>query len=109
MKKVQDKKFLKFVKNTIDDLIKTLPLTNEMIMYLKEIYNEKELTIINVQSLYIIIETRKENMEYIKSIQDLGTFKIINKEHKYMESFINKYFKYEKLLSGLETISIKDI
>lgn len=107
---VKDKKFLSCVKNTFVDLLRNNNQNLEMISYLKEIYNKKELTIINRQAIFLVIEVRKEMFDYIKLIQDKKSFKIINKEHKYMENFINKYFEYNEYPnSTLRSVTFKNL
>lgn len=91
---VKDKKFLKCVRNTIQDLIQHKQKEINIIGKLKEIYNNQELTLFNREAIYLIIKVRKENLNFIKLIQDRESFNIVNKEHKYMEKFLNKYFSY---------------
>lgn len=108
--KITDRKFLKYVKNTKNDLLQNPFSEAEVINCLKEIYNKKEITLFTVQYLYIIIEARKENFNYIKSIQDKESFEIVNKEHRYLEKFLNRYFTYSKCpITGLESVSIKEL
>lgn len=103
---VKDKKFLKYVRNTIQDLMQHKQKEINIIGKLKEIYSNQELTLFNRESIYLIIKVRKENLNFIKSIQDRESFNIVNKEHKYMEKFLNKYFKYNVCpITGLCSIT----
>ncbi len=91
---IKSNKFLKYVKNTIEDLNKN---NYDEIEFLYNIYNTKALTLQNAETLYTIIHIRKQNLEYAKTMQDEYSFVLINKEHRYMEKYLNKYFKFDVL------------
>lgn len=86
------RKFLALVKNTRKDLLQYSSINEDIIGALSEIIETKKLSLINVSKIIEIIEARKTNLEYIRSIQDKYSFDLVNEEHKYMENFINKHF-----------------
>ena len=94
-----DKKFFKCISNTIDDF-KKMTSTNEtedLLEALIELNNTRLLTHWSALQLYLLIQIRMENMEYIKVNQDYQTFKTVNKEHSYINKIINKYFSFEEM------------
>lgn len=93
----KSRKFLALVKNTIDDLLQIESSPISILEQLQNIVNTKTLTLLNVQGLFRIIETRKEQMNFIKLIQDSYSFNLINEEHIYMENFISQYFNFQNL------------
>ncbi|WP_323591055.1 hypothetical protein [Aliarcobacter butzleri] len=93
----KSRKFLALVKNTIDDLLQIESSPIGILEQLQNIVNTKTLTLLNVQGLFRIIETRKEQMNCIKLIQDSYSFNLINEEHIYMENFISQYFNFQNL------------
>lgn len=93
----KSRKFLALVKNTIDDLLQIESSPISILEQLQNIVNTKTLTLLNVQGLFRIIETRKEQMNFIKLIQDSSSFNLINEEHIYMENFISQYFNFQNL------------
>lgn len=104
----KSRKFLALVKNTIDDLSQIEPSQNSILEQLQDIVTTKTLTLLNVQALYKVIETRKEKRDFIRLIQDSYSFNLINEEHIYMENFISQYFNFENLGCGsFYSISLK--
>ena len=97
MNNKKSRKFLALVKNTIDDLLQIESSPISILEQLQNIVNTKTLTLLNVQGLFRIIETRKEQMNFIKLIQDSYSFNLINEEHIYMENFISQYFNFQNL------------
>lgn len=93
----KSRKFLALVKNTIDDLLQIESSPISILEQLQNIVTTKTLTLLNVQGLFRIIETRKEQMNFIKLIQDSYSFNLINEEHIYMENFISQYFNFQNL------------
>lgn len=86
---IPTKRFLKCVKNTINDL----KVQNyEDIKYLREIVRTNNVNLTSAMTLYEIIEIRKKNYHLIASLQDKESFKIVNKEHRDMEKFLNAHF-----------------
>ncbi len=99
---IKDKKFLKCIRNTIEDL----KYNNvEELDGLKYIYQTRTLTILSVSSLYIILKTRELHIDFTKQNQDKHSFKIINKEHAYMKRTIERYFDIGDMGSTTEHIS----
>ncbi len=96
----KSRKFLALVKNTIDDLLQIESLPISILEQLQNIVNTKTLTLLNVQELYKVIETRKEKKDFIRLIQDSYSFNLINEEHIYMENFISQYFNFQNLDSN---------
>lgn len=62
----KSRKFLALVKNTIDDLLQIESSPISILEQLQNIVTTKTLTLLNVQGLFRIIETRKEQMNFIK-------------------------------------------
>lgn len=83
------KRFLKCIKNTINDL---KVQSYEDINILKEIVSTNNVNLISATTVYEIIEVRKKNIDFIASMQDKQSFKIINREHRDMELFLNAHF-----------------
>lgn len=104
----KSRKFLALVKNTIDDLSQIEPSQNSILEQLQDIVTTKTLTLLNVQGLYRVIETRKGKRDLIRLIQDSYSFNLINKEHIYMENFISQYFNFQNLgCDSFYSISLK--
>lgn len=101
--KINNKRFLKYVKNTIKDLKQN---TGCDLTKLLDIYNSKELKLTNISGLYEVIYIRKHNYEYIKTTQDRDTFNLINNEHIFMENYFNKNFKYEILFKNSDNLFV---
>ena len=99
---IKDKKFLKFIRNTIEDLEYK---NTEEVAGLKHILKTGTLTLLNVTLLYSILKTRELHMDFIKQIQDKHSFKIVNKEHAYMKSIIERYFDIDDMGSTPFNIS----
>jgi len=84
-------RFLEIIENTYNDL--RTQYNQEDLYFLTHILDKKFINVLHAKDLYDLIESRKNNIKFIKKNQDRKTFKIINKEHKYLEYFLNKYFK----------------
>lgn len=93
----KSRKFISIVKNTIEDLKQNVECDMEVLSYLKDIVKTKSLTLINVQGLYQVIESRKLNLDYIRLIQDKYSFDLVNEEHRYIEKFLSQYFDSSNL------------
>lgn len=91
----KSRKFLKLVENTKNDIVQNSSYDKDIVDNLITIYKEKTLSLIGVSGLYQIIEIRKQNIDYIRQIQDNYSFNLVNEEHKYMENFIKKYFEWK--------------
>ena len=100
----KSRKFVALVKNTKNDFLQNSTINEDIVDALSEVIDTKRLSIISASKIIQIIETRKDNLEYIRDIQDNYSFELVNEEHRYMENFINKYFK----VSGEDTHNIKD-
>lgn len=98
----KSRKFIAIVKNTIEDLKQNVKWDMEVLSYLEDIVKTKSLTLINVQVLYQVIESRKLNFDYIRLIQDKYSFDLVNEEHRYIEKFLSQYFDS----SNLEVLDI---
>lgn len=68
-----------------------------MIEGLKDIVHNKRLTLLNVQGIYSIIDSRKNTIDYISKIQDKYSFDLVNQEHRYMENFLSQYIDNSNL------------
>jgi hypothetical protein len=101
---IKDKQFWKCVRNTRDDFIDSEE--QRYIKSLTRLLKDRCLTVVNIQDLVLIIDARKRNLEYARSLQDTYSFNVVNKEHKIMSAIINKYFLIEDV-GGLITISYK--
>jgi len=91
---IPTKRFLKCVKNTINDLKEQ---NYEGIKHLREIIRTKQVNLISATALYEILELRKEYAYLIVSEQGKHDFKIVNKEHNDIELFLDAHF-----INGLE-------
>jgi len=95
--------FIEIIKNTIIDF-ENLSSNNEEIETLQNIINSDNVNLYSSYCVYNILDLRKMNLKTVKKLQDKETFKIINKEHKYLRSFLDKYFinniKYLKHSEG---------
>lgn len=109
--KINSNRFLKYVKNTIEDL-EIQGVDFQQLKGLRDIYKSKELKLTNVSDLYEVIYIRKQNYEYIKSFQDKYSFDLINNEHRFMEQYLDKNFKYEVILNDgdrlFASVSLKE-
>jgi hypothetical protein len=113
--KVIDKKFLKFIKNTLKDCIPLEVNSHEVVDLnndLRNILNEKRLELINISKLYPYLHNQIEIYNELVSTKNLysrdylDTCKTLNKEHIYLYSFISRYFKLEEQF-GFYSISKK--
>ncbi len=103
--------FLELVKNTLEDFQKQ-SFQSEETRALQEIYMTKKVDLLTATCLYTIIENRKSNISFVKKNQDKATFKLINKEHKYMENFLNRFFINNLEIIGSHItgfVSVKDM
>jgi hypothetical protein len=91
---IPTKKFIRYVKNTINDL---KGQRYENIKFLRELIRTNNVSLFGAVTLYEIIEIRKEHIQYIAKVQDKQSFNIVNKEHYYMEKFLDAHF-----INGLE-------
>jgi len=101
----KSRKFLKIIENTLEDF--KIQNSEEGILMLGQILETKSLTLLSVGYLYQLLESRKENFDFIKQIQDQESFEIVNEEHKYMEQFLNQFFNIEVCESGLIQVTKK--
>lgn len=110
-----DKKFFKYVRNTYNDLIQIEK--SDTTKSLKKIIDTKSISLLGSQELYTVIKIREELIELIKDVQDKKTFKIVNKEHRYMKSVLDRYFienltvskgRIDGSISVVGSISVRD-
>ena len=92
---IQDETFLKYLNNTIQDFKNTNRI--DMVNSLREIQTSKKLTLINIMKLVELILVREENKDSILLQQDKKTYDLINEEHLYMKSYLNKYFSFSAI------------
>ena len=84
--------FLELVKNTLEDFQRQ-NVQNEGTKVLEEICMTKEVNLQTAIGLYTIMEMRKANISYVKKNSDIYSFQVVNEEHKYMDRFLNRFFK----------------
>ena len=89
MKKINNKKFLQYIENTIDRLIDFEFEGNE-IESLCEIFREKTITVENVSFLYPLMDNFNQ---YYEDEQ-------IKKEFKYIKKILDKTFTFAKFTLG---------
>ena len=85
--------FVEIIQNTLNDFINQGLIFLEDLEILQEIIDTKKISLVGATSIYQIIDTRKKNIKLVKKLTDTETFKIVNKEHKYLENYLNKHFK----------------
>jgi hypothetical protein len=83
--------FLECVRNTYNDLTEQGNISEET-EALRDIITNNRITVVSATAIYTLIAVRKANIKYVKKHQDRATFKIINKEHKYMNDFLDRFF-----------------
>lgn len=98
----KSRKFIALIKNTKTDLLQNISVNEEIMDSLNEIINTKKLTLFSALQVSLIINKRKENIDYIKNIQDEYSFKLVNEEHKYMDKFLRNYFEINNESVSLE-------
>lgn len=96
MKKINNKKFLQYIENTIDRLIDFKFEGNE-IESLCEIFREKLITVENVSFIYPLMDY------YNKYHQD----ETIKKEFKYIKKILDKTFTFAKFTLDREETHYK--
>ncbi len=108
MAKITDKRFLKYINLTKNDMKDSghTDFTEE----LENILETKELTMGNISTLFPFLHYRVNNPKYYKEEFDTGlalgksyseidqTIKVLKKEHKYMYRFVNKFYSIEETL-----------
>ncbi len=92
---IADKVFLKYVKNTIEDFIRSNQL--EMVENLIPIYRDKKLSLWNIKYLVELLLTREENLDSLVLQQDKKIYNLLNNEHKYMRKYLNKWFVFSRI------------
>jgi len=75
---IADKVFLKYVKNTIEDFIRSNQL--EMVENLIPIYRDKKLNLWNIKYLVELLLTREENLDSLVLQQDKKIYNLLNNE-----------------------------
>ncbi len=115
--KFYNKKFMKYVKYTMQDV--RLHGRTKFANELKNIIETKELTLMNISTIYPFLQHRVDNpshydLEYETAIhqgedikQAFASVAQLKKEHRYMIKIISKYFTYEKQGNGLIAITKK--
>jgi len=83
--------FLECVINTYNDLLEQ-DFISEETEALRDIVLNRRITVISATALYTLIIVREANIKYIKKNQDKASFKIVNKEHRYMKNYLDKFF-----------------
>ena len=100
---ISDNVFLTYLKNTIEDFIRSN--NGEMVENLFPIYRDRKLSLLNIRYLVELLLTREENLDSLALQQDKKTYDLINKEHKYMKNYLNKWFIFSRV-SNSEMIEI---
>jgi len=108
------KKFLKYVKETYLDFkswnsddIRVIHYTSDIECQLKDILDKKVLSIMNVGLLLNLIYSRLEKIEFHRTNERPHIFKQLNKEHKFMKEYLNRYFESNTYDNCLRSISIR--
>ena len=115
MKKIYDRKFMKYIKETMLDM-KAQGITH-FAEELNNILSTKELTLLNIGSLLQFLQYRINNPEHynkeflvaiqqgLSSAQANKFIKNLKAEHNYMYKIISKYFTCQKHENGLVIIT----
>jgi len=85
-------RFLECLRNTISDFENQGDENLQELNALRYILTNKYVNVLSASAIYDIIKGRKQNIKQCKKMTDSETFKIVGKEHEYMENFLNKFF-----------------